>query len=47
MTGTVELALGIFALVAGAVSEFESNGRNWAGWGVVALALIVVLSTLR
>lgn len=39
----IALILAIVALVFGIVSEVEGNGRNWAGWGVIALAAIVIL----
>ncbi len=44
MNATVELVLGVVALVFGIISEVEGNFRNWAGWGVIALAAIVILS---
>jgi hypothetical protein len=44
MNTTVELVLGIVALVFGIVAVIEANGRSWAGWGVIALAAIVVLA---
>lgn len=40
---TVTLILAIAALVLGAVAVVEANGRSWAGWGVIALAAIVIL----
>jgi hypothetical protein len=47
VNSTIELVLGIVALVFGIVSEVESNAKNWAGWGVVALSIIVVLTNLK
>lgn len=38
-----ELVLAILAFVFGLVAVVEANGRNWAGWGVIALALIILL----
>ena len=40
------ILLAVAALVLGIVSEIESNGRNWAGWGVICLAAIVLLGRL-
>lgn len=40
---TVTLILAIAALVLGAVAVVEAQGRNWAGWGVICLAAIVIL----
>ena len=40
---TVTLLLAIVAIILGAVAVIEANGRNWAGWGVIALAAIVIL----
>jgi hypothetical protein len=33
----------IIALVLGVIAEIEAQGRNWAGWGVVALAVGILL----
>ena len=35
----LEIILIIAAGVLGAVAVIESNLRNWAGWGVIALAI--------
>lgn len=35
----VHTILAVVALVFGIVSEVEDNARNWAGWGVIALAV--------
>jgi hypothetical protein len=43
---TLALVLAIAALIFGIVSEVEGNGRNWAGWGVICLAAIILLSRL-
>ncbi len=40
------LILAILALIAGAVAVLEAGGRNWAGWGVIALAIIVLIGRL-
>lgn len=42
----ITLVLAIAALVFGIVSEVESRGRDWAGWGVVCLSVIVVVARL-
>lgn len=39
----VIIVLAVAALIAGAVSVIESQGRNWAGWGVIALAVIALI----
>lgn len=45
MTGKtlIELILVIAALVFGVVAVVEARGRNWAAWGVVALAVAALL----
>lgn len=40
------LALAIAALVFGAVSEFETNGKSWPGWGVICLAALELVQIL-
>jgi len=42
MIGLV-LALSIAALIMGIVAVIEANGRSWAGWGVILLALEVAV----
>lgn len=37
---------GIVALILGAVAVIESNWRNWAGWGVIVLAALVIIANL-
>ena len=37
------IVLAVLALIAGVVAVFEAGGRNWAGWGVIALAIIVLV----
>jgi hypothetical protein len=41
------LILALIALVLGIVAVVESRGRDWAGWGVVVLAVVVLLPILR
>lgn len=43
----IMLIAAVVGLAFGAVAEFEANGRNWAGWGVIALALGHILSNLN
>lgn len=43
MSDTLALILGVVALVFGIIAVIEANGRNWAGWGVIVLAAIVIL----
>lgn len=46
MNATLELVLAIAALIFGIVAEVEGRGREWAGWGVICLAAIFILSRL-
>lgn len=34
----------VVALIIGAIAEFQSNGRDLAAWGVIALAVGILLS---
>lgn len=40
------LALAIVALVLGIIGVVEARGRNWAAWGVIALAALHLLTSL-
>jgi hypothetical protein len=40
---TLVLILLIAALVFGIVAIVEARGRSWAGWGVVCLAVALLL----
>lgn len=42
----IDLILAIAALILGIVAVVEARGRNWAGWGVICLAAIVLLGKL-
>lgn len=42
MNALLVLTLAIVALVFGIVAVIEGQGRAWAGWGVVALAVIEI-----
>lgn len=42
----IGLILAIAALILGIVAVVEANGRAWAGWGVIALAVIHLLAQL-
>ena len=44
---TLALVLAIAALILGIVAVVESRGRNWAGWGVIALAAIQLLGVVK
>ena len=41
---SIALVLAIVALVFGIIAVVESRGRNWAGWGIIALAAIHILA---
>lgn len=36
---SIHLILAVIALALGIVAVIEANGRSWAGWGVIALAV--------
>lgn len=42
----IDLVLAIAALILGIIAVVEARGRNWAGWGVICLAAIVLLGKL-
>ena len=42
----VIIVLAIAALVAGLIAEFEAQGRNFAAWGVICLAVIALIGLL-
>ena len=44
MNDLLTLVLAIAALVLGIVGVVEARGRNWAAWGVICLAAIVLLA---
>ena len=44
---TISLIVGIIALVLGIIAVVEANGRSWGGWGVIALAALVVYHAVR
>ena len=37
------LVLAIIGLVAGLIAEYDARGKDFAGWGVVLLAVAVFL----
>jgi hypothetical protein len=39
----LETILAVAALIFGVVGVVEANGRNWVAWGVVCLAVIVLI----
>jgi hypothetical protein len=39
----LETILAVAALIFGVVGVVEANGRNWVAWGVIALAVIVLI----
>lgn len=43
---TLTLVLAIAALILGIIGVIEANGRNWAAWGVICLAAIVLVGRL-
>lgn len=43
---TVQLVLIIAALVFAIVEEVLTRGRSWAGWGVLCLAVALLLGRL-
>ncbi len=43
---TLTLVLLIVGLIFGIVAVVEANGRNWAGWGVIAIAAALLLPKL-
>jgi len=43
----VALIGGIVALIFGIVSEVEGRARNWAGWGVITLAIVLLYGALN
>jgi len=42
----IDLVLAIAALILGIVAVIEAQGRSWAGWGVICLAVIFLLGRL-
>ena len=46
MNDLLVLVLAVAALIVGLVGIVESRGRDWAAWGVIALAAIVLLGRL-
>ena len=40
---SIDLVLTVVALWVGVVAVVESQGRSWAGWGVVALAVSLLV----
>lgn len=44
---SIALVLAIAALILGIVAVVESRGRAWAGWGVIALAVIHLLGEVK
>jgi hypothetical protein len=44
---SVSLICGIVALVFGIVAVVEARGRNWAGWGVIVLAALVLYGSVK
>lgn len=40
---SIDLILVIAALILGFVAVVESQGRSWVGWGVVALAVSLLV----
>jgi len=43
---TIELVLEIAGLVFGVVAVLEAQGRSWAGWGVICVAVALLLPRL-
>lgn len=43
----LDLVLAIAALILGSVAVIEARGRDWAGWGVICLAAIVLLGRFQ
>jgi hypothetical protein len=37
----------VVALIFGIVAVVEANGRSWAGWGVIALAAVLLYSVVK
>ena len=46
-TNTLFLVAGTVAIILGSISEMASNGRNLAGWGVIAIGILLILLGLR
>lgn len=44
---SLELILAVIALILGIVAVVEARGRNFAAWGVIALAVIHLLGNVR
>ena len=44
---SLELVLALVALVLGIVAVVEARGRSWAGWGVIALAVLHLLGSVK
>lgn len=40
---TIVLVLEIAALVFGIVAVVNANGKEWAGWGVICLAVALLI----
>lgn len=43
----IDLILAIAALILGIIAVVEARGRDWAGWGVIALAAIVLVENFK
>lgn len=44
---SVSTLLEIAGLVLGIVAVVEAKGRNWAGWGVIALAVALLWGAIK
>jgi hypothetical protein len=38
---------GVAALVFGIIAVVEARGRNWAGWGVICLAAVLLYGAVK
>ncbi len=44
---TVQLVALIVAAVFGVIAVIEANGKSWAGWGVLLLALVLLATEVQ
>lgn len=45
-TSTIQLILEVEAAILGVAAVIESRGKSWAGWGVLLLAVALLLGRL-